>query len=303
MKTSPERLHAGRRIVLLITALFLALTPPARSDQVGPIPNGFSTIQIGTGESALTAFTYKPANYDGGPLLLVFHGMSRTAEHYIYYAVPLADRHKLLVVAPLFDTNRFPGRIYYNLGGVKVDGRIIPEDDWVYQRVPEIIQAVRQREGDPSLPYYMIGHSAGGQFVMHYAALMPPGALRMVSANPGSDLFPRRDWEFGYGFGGLPRQLSDDAAIQRYLAAPFTLYLGTKDIDPQHPELDRTYDGEREGATRLERGRACYAFAQKLAEVHGWKFNWRLVEVPGIAHDGKGMLQAKQAEEALFPSQ
>ena len=287
---------AGKIFWFASVVIFLTAHPVAAAE---PIPAGFGKMELGTGAGAMTVFTYKPKNYASGPMLLVFHGMSRTAEHYVHYTASLAEKRGLLIVAPLFDTNHFPGRIY-NLGGVKVDGELLPRQDWIYQRVPELIQAVREREGKSDLPYYMIGHSAGAQFVMRYAALMPAGARRMVAANPGSDLFPRRDWEFGYGFGGLPAELSDDAALQRYLAAPLTLYLGTADIDPNHPELDRTAAGEREGKFRLERGRNCFAFAEKLALDHGWKFNWRKVEVAGVAHEGGGMLEAKQAEEALF---
>ena len=81
---------------------------------------------------------------------------------------------------------------------------------------------------------------------------------------------------------------------------PLTLYLGTGDIDPNHPELDRSAAAMREGRFRLERGEACFDYAKKLAKEHGWKFNWRKVETPGIAHDGKEMLAAKEVEDALF---
>ena len=43
---------------------------------------------------------------------------------------------------------------------------------------------------------------------MRLAALYPMDIRRIVAAKPGSDLFPRRDWKFGYGFGGLPEELS-----------------------------------------------------------------------------------------------
>jgi pimeloyl-ACP methyl ester carboxylesterase len=249
---------------------------------------------------AITVFTYKPRSYTNGPLLVVFHGMLRNADFYCSNAAPLAERFNMLVAAPCFDTNYF-SRDEYNLGGVIRHGIVQPRETWTYQHIVETINTVRQRENNPALPYYLIGHSAGGQFAMRYAAIMPPGAQRIVAANPGSDLFPRRDWEFGYGFGGLSPELSDDAALQRYLAAPLTLYLGQADTDPQHPELDRTADAEREGRYRLERGRACFAFAQKLAKSHGWQFNWRKVEVAGIAHDGQAMLAAPEAGKALFP--
>ena len=135
---------------------------------------------------------------------------------------------------------------------------------------------------------------------MRLAAMFPTDAVRIVAANPGSDLFPRRDWKYGYGFGGLPENVSDDAALQNYLAAPLTVYLGLNDNDPNHPELDRSAAAELQGKFRLERGHNCFDYAQKLAHEHGWQFNWRKVEVAGIAHDGKAMLAAKAAETALF---
>jgi poly(3-hydroxybutyrate) depolymerase len=299
MKTLPLKHPFCSWLHLLVVAFILGGPGAWSAKGEDAIPSGSGSFAVGAGDKALTVFTYKPPGYHGGPLLLVFHGMTRTAENYLKYAMPLADKRKLLVVAPLFDGDHYPGKIY-NYGGVKVDGKFLSREEWIYQRVPEILDAVRKREGQANLPYYMIGHSAGAQFVMRYAALMPAGAVRMVAANPGSDLFPRRDWDFGYGFGGLPGDCSNDAAMQRYLATPFTLYLGQADIDPQHPELDRSEAAEREGKFRLERGRTCFDYAKKLAEEKGWKFNWRKVEVPAIAHSGRQMLQAKEAEEALF---
>jgi pimeloyl-ACP methyl ester carboxylesterase len=264
-----------------------------------PIPTGLSHFEVGSGTNAITVFTYKPKAYHNGPLVMVFHGLLRNAEDYCRNCIPLAESCNVIIAAPLFGTNHYDNEEYQR-GGVMKKGVVQPREDWSYSRLPVIIEAMREAEGNPSLPYYFIGHSGGGQFVMRLAALYPSDAQRIVAANPGSDLFPRRDWEYGYGFGGLPKDLSDDAALQRYLAAPLTLCLGLKDIDPQHPELDRSAAAELEGRFRLERGRACFAYAQKLAQANGWKFNWRKVEVPGIAHDGKAMLESKVVQEALF---
>lgn len=279
----------------------LALTTPLANGgaNAAPIPTGFGKMQVGSGTNTITVFTYKPKSYRAGPLVVVFHGMLRNPGVYCSNSIPLAERYNVLIAAPEFDTNHF-SKAAYNYGGVIKKGVVQPRENWTYQYVLETINAIRLREDQPELPYYLIGHSAGGQFAMRYAALMPPGAKRIVAANPGSDLFPRRDWEFGYGFGGLPAALSDDAALQRYLAAPLTLCLGLNDNDPNHFELDRTAAAKREGANRLERGRACFEFAQKLAQTRGWKFNWRKVEVPGIAHDGKAMLAAMEVQAALL---
>ena len=264
-----------------------------------PIPAGLSRIEVGNGTNAITVFTYKPKSYRNGPLVVVFHGVLRNAEEYCRHCIPLAEGHNVLIAAPLFSTNQYDNDEYQR-GGVIKKGVIQPRESWTYFRLPGIIEAIRQREDKPDLPYSFVGHSGGAQFLMRLAAIFPMEAKHIVACNPGSDLFPRRDWKFGYGFGGLPESFSDDAALQRYLSAPLTLCLGLNDIDPQHPELDRSAAAELEGRFRLERGRACFAFAQKLAQARGWKFNWRKVEVPGIAHDGKAMLGAKEVQEALF---
>ena len=282
-----------------MSACFASVLLLADGTMAAPIPTGFGKMEVGSGTNSITVFTYKPDSYHGGPLVLVFHGKLRNAQDYCTNAAPLADRFNVLIAAPLFETNRFPSGDY-SVGGVTKEGLVQPHENWTFARIPGIVEAVREREDKPTLPYYFIGHSGGGQFAMRLAAMFPTDAQRCVVANPGSDLFPRRDWKYGYGFGGLPAELSDDAALQRYLAAPLTLCLGLKDTDPQHPELDRSTAAERQGTCRLERGRACFEFAQKLAAERGWTFNWRKVEVPGIAHDGRAMLAAKEVQAALF---
>ena len=284
---------------LFLAILALAILQLHGRLAAAPIPFGSAQIEVGLGTNAITAYTYKPKTYQDGPMLFVFHGMSRSAAGYRDACIGMADQFKLIVVAPLFDTNRFPGAAYH-LGGMFQDGVLQARTNWTYSLLPQIIDEVRQREGKPALPYYFIGHSAGAQFLMRQAAFYPLEARRIVVANPGSDLFPRRDWKFGYGFGGLPEELSDDERLRRYLSAPMTIYLGTADTDPQHPELDRSDAAELEGRYRLERGRACFEYARQLARKRGWIFNWKKVEAPGVAHNAKQMFAAKPAGEALF---
>ena len=287
------------KFLQILSACFVALLFFTGRVQAAPILTGMGHFEVGTGTNAITVFTYKPKAYHGGPLVVVFHGLLRNAEDYCRDCIPLAEQNNVIIAAPLFSTNHYDNEEYQR-GGVIRKGVIQPPANWSYARLPAIIEAVRQAEAKPALPYYFIGHSGGGQFLMRLAALYPMEAKRIVACNPGSDLFPRSDWKFGYGYGGLPRELSDDAAMQRYLAAPLTLCLGLQDIDSNHPELDRSAAAELEGRFRLERGRNCFEFAQKLAKEHGWQFNWLKVEVPGIAHDGKAMLEAKEVQVALF---
>lgn len=292
------RLLKNRRLCFA-AALGVALLLAASRATAGPIPTGLSHFEVGSGTNAIMVFTYKPGGYRDGPLVVVFHGLLRNAEDYCRNCIPLAESNHVIIAAPWFRRDQFDNEEYQR-GGVLRHGVLQPREDWSYARMPAIIAAMRPAEGKPALPYYFIGHSGGGQFVMRMSALFPTEARRIVACNPGSDLFPRRDWKFGYGFGGLPDELSDDAALQRYLAAPLTLGLGLEDTDPQHPELDRSAAAGQEGRFRLERGRACFDYAQKLAQEHGWKFSWHKVEVPGIAHDGKATLACKEVQAALF---
>jgi len=270
------------------------------SVHAAPMPAGAGFQNIATTGGTIKVFTYRPSLYLDGPLVLVFHGVGRNAEDYRNFAIAVAERFKVLVAAPLFEKDRFPPKAYIRGGLLDKNGALRPKEQWTYALVPQLLAALRAGEGKPALPYYLLGHSAGGQFLERFAAFCPTEARRIVAGNPGSHLFPRRDWDFGYGFGKLPAELSDDVALQRYLAAPLTLYLGTGDILTDTDNLDQSPEAEQQGTCRLARGRACFAFAQKLATERGWAFNWRKVETPDIGHDGGGMFAAPEMAEALL---
>lgn len=282
------------RLTLAAFALCVVLT--LRAD---PLPMGPGKLEFPNASEPITLFTYKPPTYKDGPLLVVCHGVSRNAEDYRNYAITLAERYGVIVVAPLFDKDRFPSLRYQRGGLLDTAGKAQPPEAWTYAFIPKIVAYVRSLEANPKLPYYLIGHSAGGQFLVRLAAFMPGDPVRIVAANPGSHLFPDREQMFGYGFGGLPPELSNDEVMRRYLAAPLTFYLGTGDITPEH-SFDASPEGMKQGANRLARGRACFLAAQKLAKERGWAFNWRKVETPGIAHEAAYMFAAKEAGEALF---
>ena len=263
------------------------------------LPIGSSDYTFANGAEPIRVFAYKPATYRDGPLIVVFHGVARNAEDYRNFAINLAERSRSLVVTPLFDRERFPMERYQR-GGITRDGKPQPQEAWTYAVVPRLVADLLAKEGRPELPYYYLGHSAGGQFLVRLAAFLPAGPKRIIAANPGSHLFPTREAEFGYGFGALPPQWSDDESLRRYLAAPLTFYLGTADTDPNAKSLDRSAAALRQGKSRYERGHACFAFARALAQARGWTFGWRLVEAAGIGHDAALMFAAPEAMDAVF---
>ncbi len=287
-------LALGLALAVRSAGLDTAAAPPAGAVPLGP---GALTVDVGV---SLQVFTYKPPTYRGGPLIVVFHGVGRNAEEYRNFAITLGERFGAIVAAPLFDKERFPVEAYQR-GGILKDGVLQPREAWTYALVPRLVEALRAREGQSKLPFYFVGHSAGGQFVVRMAAMAGPlGASGIVAANPGSHLFPTREAAFGYGFGGLPAELSDDAALRRYLATPLTLYLGTADTDEAHASLDRSEPAMRQGKNRYERGLNCFAVAERLARQRGWTFAWRKVATPGVGHVAAEMFAAPAAELALF---
>lgn len=279
--------------------LFLLLALLAADGRAGPIAYGRGQVECPNGAEPITLFTYKPDNYKAGPLLVIFHGVQRNAEDYRNFAVTMAERFGAIVVVPMFDSVRFPSARYQRGGIMDKEGAALPAEQWTYAIIPRIIAQVRWWEKQPELPYYLVGHSAGGQFLVRLAAFLPGEAVRIVAANPGSHLFPNVEQTFGYGFGSLPAALGSDEVIRRYLAAPLTIYLGTDDIYPR-PSFDASEPAMKQGPNRLERGRACYAAAQKLASERGWRFNWRKVETPGVGHDAACMFAAREAADAVF---
>jgi hypothetical protein len=73
--------------------------------------------------------------------------------------------------------------------------------------------------------------------------------------------------------------------------------LGTADTDPHHPDLDVSCQGGAEGPYRFARGTAYFAY---LKARHAEGFSQRLWEVPGVAHDERGMFHSSCGMEALF---
>lgn len=280
---------------ILSASLAAAQSPAAGAD----VPVGKATIRVTAGTTDLEAFTYRPANWRGERILFVMHGVLRNADEYRDHAVSMADRFGALVVAPRFDAERFPSRAYQRGGVLREDGTVASSADWTYSRIPELFAAIRSRTGKNDAQLFVIGHSAGGQFVMRMSAFLDIGAVRLVAANPGSALLPTRTAEFGYGFGGLPDALANDERLRGYLAAPLTIYLGTADDAPDE-NFDDSAAAMQQGAGRHQRGLALFWSAKTLAAERGWSFGWRLVEAPGVGHDHERMFDHANCELALF---
>jgi poly(3-hydroxybutyrate) depolymerase len=287
------------RFLVVAASFVLSALAQGPAVHAPDVPVGRAELQVQAGPVALQVFTYRPANWSGQRLLFVMHGVLRNADEYRDHAVGMGDRFDALVVAPKFDSERFPSRAYQRGGLLREDGTLAPVAEWTYSRLPELAAAMRARTGKAEAKLYVIGHSAGGQFLVRCAAFADLGAERIVAANPGSVLLPTRDVPFGYGFGGLPGELANDERLRAYLAAPLTLYLGTGD-DHADEYFDQGKEAMAQGSGRHQRGLGLWWSAKLLAAARGWTFGWHLVEAVGVGHDHEQMFAHAQCEVALF---
>lgn len=288
-----------RRLPALACSLLLLLG--ARLGSATPIGRGAGSFTLANDGEPIEVFTYKPTGTCDGPLIVVVHGSDRNASEYRDWAAPLAEKFRALVVAPRFDPERFDDERYKRMGGVTRGGALQPREKWTFTIIERLVAEVRARESRPDLPYYLIGHSGGAQFVVRMALFAPGQARGFIAANAGSYPFPERDVAFPYGLGGLPEELAGDDALRRFHAAPLTLYLGTGDVWQRAVDgFDASPAAMRQGFVRLGRGQHFYATSRRYAAAQGWPFRWRIVEAPRIGHSGRQMFAAPEAEDAFF---
>ncbi len=136
--------------------------------------------------ASFKVFTFRPTGCEIAGILVVAHGVDRNADAYQDDAIPLAQQNCLLTIAPLFDRARFPGWRYQR-GGIVHRDKLQPESLWTTGLVRSFVAWAQARAGRPDLPYVLIGHSAGAQFLSRVAAYQPGmcGVLSSRTLRPG----------------------------------------------------------------------------------------------------------------------
>jgi len=226
------------------------------------------------------------------PLQFVMHGVKRNGEHHLDRAVELAKVAHFIVVAPEFSRAVFPKDEDYSLG------RSLSEADpekWAFAVPEHLFDELRAKFGFSAATYRLFGHSAGGQFV-HRLHLFYPNhrAQPIIAANPG--WYTQLEWSGsakGYRFPYNTAGSKVDAARAcNALSREFTLMLGDADVDANPPSLNNSAGAIAQGRDRLTKGNAFFDNAQAAALALKCEFKWRKLIIPGVAHDGAGMLSA-----------
>ena len=251
------------RLAMLLVCCLCACASVSSADQFVDIAG-----------TRLDLFTYRPPGCTSRVVLVVFHGQSRNAWTYRDSMRFLADRFCGFVVAPEFDQGRFPTDLY-QYGGVvgETAGRR------TIDLVPPVVAWARGALGAPGLPFVLLGHSAGGQFLSRVAAFGPNGAAGLVIANPSTWVLPSTTVAAPFGLAGT--EAATDEGLRAYLARPITVLLGTADVGGGRSLVTRP-EAMAQGPNRYTRGVNTFEMARSVAAGHGWAFGWTLGEVPGV---------------------
>src|SRR5690606_26902918 len=198
-------------------------------------------------ERPLTLNTYRPPTYTADrPVVFVQHGVLRNGDDYRDFWIPAADKHNLLVVAPTFSNEAWPGVESYNNGRAVTDsGSGRPTAAWTYALLERIFTDLRASGVTTVGQAHLFGHSAGGQFVHRLMSSQSHAPFCAVAVgNPGWYTLPAFDHPFPEGLAGAG--LTEEHLV-RLLAYPLLILAGDQDTLTSDPNLPSEPAAMRQG--------------------------------------------------------
>ncbi|OQP53511.1 hypothetical protein A4R26_05880 [Niastella populi] len=290
---------------------------------LGSSPNTNNEIKAGSGKFSfansrngkqVTVHYYLPKTLNkNSPVLFVMHGAGRNGGPYRDTWVEHADRYNVLVLAPEYSDDKYPGFWNYNLAGMISDVKVNKErtgidsykinskkEEWVFDDFDEIFDAVKDSLKLKVKTYDMFGHSAGGQ-ILHRLAMFKPGskANRILASNSGWYTVPDSTALFPYG---LKNSTATKKLLTKAFKAQLIVFLGEKDNENEkRGDLVRSAEVDVQGTGRLARGKYFYTKAKQYADALRVGLKWKLVIVPDVGHDHIAMGNA--AAKYLYGSE
>ena len=268
---------------------------------------------------------------------IIIHGISRNADDYYLYgyeATQLARAtDETIIMAPNFyiEEDQPDENIIYWENSERWKRGDLSSDNFEekissYAVMDLMLEQLNDKAKFPNLQeVFILGHSAGGQYVQRYAASstfdpLLAAPIRYIPSNlssfvyldekrlAGSDkldefAIPQTDCigydEYKYGLKDLNLYLTSTGATriqEQYEKRDVVYLLGAEDSDPLDPILDVTCQAMLQGGNRLERGLIYFNY---LEEYYGQAVH-RLVLVAGVDHNGRGIITSAEARELVF---
>lgn len=247
-------------------------------------------------------FYYKPQGYSPAtsPVLWYVHGQGGNGSNIYSLFMNYAERHNALIVGATMHTGW-----EYSWEGLFFEG--CGYTHWSPLLFKQIYKHIKERENRDSIPIYLTGFSAGGQFVTRYMLIRQgvPDSIPIIHAaslSPYSYTFCTDTFQNVYMpyFCGLGEIIFNPICqpyyysifdkcnqnIIQYYNENYTVLVGILDTAGNNPGqscVDST------GLNRLERARTFYAFSDSNAVNRGTTLKWQYAEIPGIGHDGTAL--------------
>jgi PKD repeat protein len=321
-------------LTFIFTFYFLLFTLKCSAQT---IPTGISTDSIFFKEifnaypnNVLPFYYYKPISYDSltSPLLFAIHGDGDNGLGSISALENIAESRKALIIAPNVG----------NTGGWRFNEPVYATPDTIVPPNPfyecleigpateifkQIYQHILMRENRTAMSSYLIGFSAGGQYVSRYMLLRQayPDSIPLqmaVSSNAYYYTFPTDSFEgiamtymCGLSFeGGLDTTGSEYCPmtnkiydfgcredIIQYYNENYAVMIGTADTANLYDTLSPC--GLAQGINRYQRAKTFYAFCDTDAVNIGTTLKWQYGEVPGVGHDINAMYNTILAGDSM----
>lgn len=149
-------------------------------------------------------YFYKPVERRGGGeepwLLICVHGSDMGAEQIFDLCQPIARQYRLALLAPHFDTMRFPNYANLNIEGDRADKRLL-----------ELVDFLGQNAGVKSREVYLYGYEQGGDFAQRFTLAYPNRIARAAFLSRGFiDPSPNRYYPNGLQTSPLAPDLKFD---------------------------------------------------------------------------------------------
>ncbi|WP_207514620.1 hypothetical protein [Longitalea luteola] len=249
------------------------------------------------GKKVVVHYYYPQKLKKNSSVIFVIPGAGRNGNTYRDAWIAHADKYNVLVLAPEYPEDKYPGFWSYNLAGMIQDVKINKErkaiesynsnlnkEEWILNDFDQIFDTVRNYLKLKVNSYDMFGHSAGGQ-ILHRLAIYKPEskANRILASNAGWYTVPDKESVFPYG---LKNSIATEELMRKAFNSRLVVFLGERDDENEtRGDLVRSAEVDIQGIHRLQRGKYFYEKAKQYAKDLDAELKWKMVIVPNVGHD------------------
>ena len=235
---------------------------------------------------ALEYLLYVPESAPSdSPILVVVHGISRSADEQISFFIPFAEAHGFTLVAPYFSEEDYPD--YQRLGR---RGRGLRADLALEQLLTTLPRSLENER------VFLFGFSGGAQFVHRFVMAHSEQVIAAVVAAAGWYTFPDSSVAYPYGLrldGTLPAVQMNPGG---FLEVPTLAVVGSDDTDRDaNLRRSRAID-RRQGRNRVERAQRWIAEMSEAAERRTLETPFRLAILEDCDHSFENCMNTGMGE-------